>query len=211
MAGLNLLPWQEKAREKKKKQFFGLVGASAGLAAFLTFLGHSYMQYAIEHQGERNQTLNNEIALLDKQIEQIKQLDATRQALLDRMQIIENLQGTRPAIVHLFDEMVNALPKGMYLLTLKQESTTVHLEGKAESYARVSSFMNRLDASPWLKSSNLNIISTDSKAEEKQLLLRDFKLDVTQLLQQTEDEKAKDKDKNQADQVAQNKPAEGKP
>ncbi len=83
------------------------------------------------------------------------------------MQVIEDLQSTRPAIVHLFDEMVNALPKGMYLLSLKQEATKVQLEGKAESYARVSSYMNRLDASPWLSSSNLNIISTKEEAKDR--------------------------------------------
>jgi type IV pilus assembly protein PilN len=102
------------------------------------------------------------------------------------MQVIDDLQSTRPAIVHLFDEMVNAMPKGMYLLHLKQEATKVQLEGKAESYARVSSYMNRLDASQWLSSSNLNIISTanDGKEATDALLLRDFKLDVTQLLRQ---------------------------
>jgi type IV pilus assembly protein PilN len=102
------------------------------------------------------------------------------------MQVIDDLQSTRPAIVHLFDEMVNAMPKGMYLLHLKQEGTKVQLEGKAESYARVSSYMNRLDASQWLSSSNLNIISTEKDAKEATdtILLRDFKLDVTQLLRQ---------------------------
>ncbi len=186
MAGLNLLPWREKEREQKKKQFFTLIGACAGLAVLVVFLAHLYMQSAITYQEERNTLLNKEIAQLDKQIDEIKQLDSTRQALLDRMQIIENLQGTRPAIVHLFDELVTAMPKGMYLTHFKQESTTVRLEGKAESYARVSSFMNRLDASPWLNSSNLNIITTDAKAKEqdKDLLLRDFKLDVTQLLKE---------------------------
>lgn len=186
MAGLNLLPWREKEREQKKKQFFSLIGVFAAVAALMVFLVHTYMQSALEYQDQRNARLNTEIAQLDKQIEQIKQLDTTRQALLDRMQIIENLQGTRPAIVHLFDELVATLPKGMYLTHFKQESTTVRLEGKAESYARVSSFMNRLDASPWLNSSNLNIISIDAKAQEqdKDMLLRDFKLDVTQLLKE---------------------------
>lgn len=214
MAGLNLLPWREKAREQKKKQFFTMVGASIGLAALFTFLGHLYMRSSIDDQEQRNQILKTEISQLDKQIEQIKQLDSTRQALLDRMQIIENLQGTRPAIVHLFDEMVNALPKGMYLLHLKQENTIVHLEGKAESYARISSFMNRLDASPWLKSSNLNIISTDNKAEENKIMLRDFKLDVTQLLHQNDEEKNKDNkegDKAKPATVAQNATQGAKP
>lgn len=190
MAGLNLLPWREKAREEKKKQFFSLVGGSAALAAAAVFGAHQYMQYAIEHQEQRNQYLSTQIAELDKQIKEIEQLDATRQALLDRMQVIEDLQSTRPAIVHLFDEMVNALPKGMYLLYLKQDGTKVQLEGKAESYARVSSYMNRLDASPWLSSSNLNVISTKKEGDNEELVLRDFKLDVTQLLRQTQDDAA---------------------
>jgi type IV pilus assembly protein PilN len=187
MAGLNLLSWREKAREEKKKQFFTLVGVSAALATVAVFGAHQFMLSSIENQEQRNQFLTTEIAALDKQIKEIEKLDTTRQALLDRMQIIEDLQSTRPAIVHLFDEMVNALPKGMYLLSLKQEATKVQLEGKAESYARVSSYMNRLDASPWLSSSNLNIISTKQEAKDADILLRDFKLDVTQLLRQGND------------------------
>ncbi|MEB4593287.1 PilN domain-containing protein [Candidatus Thiothrix sp. Deng01] len=207
MAGLNLLPWREKAREEKKKQFFTLVGISAALAAVGVFAAHLLMQNSMDYQNERNQLLTNEITQLDKQIKEIDELDKTRQALLDRMQIIEDLQSTRPAIVHLFDEMVNALPKGMYLLHLKQDGTTVQLEGKAESYARVSSYMNRLDASSWLSSSNLNIISTDDKAKQKDddILLRDFKLDVKQLLRQGQEEEAKDVTSNKAGKPANTK------
>lgn len=220
MAGLNLLPWREKAREEKKKQFFTLIGASVALAVAGIFAAHQFMQSALEFQGERNKLLTTEIAQLDKQIKEIEALDATRQALLDRMQVIEDLQSTRPAIVHLFDEMVNALPKGMYLLSLKQEGTKVQLEGKAESYARVSSYMNRLDASPWLSSSNLNIISTKEEAKTDEILLRDFKLDVTQLLRQGQDDDSADTtDKtnktakanktNKTDKTAKAKPAAG--
>ena len=103
MAGLNLLPWRDKEREQKKKQFFALLGLSALLAAGLVFLGNLYMNSAMSYQQERNRYLENEISQLDRQIEQIKKLDATKQALLGRMEVIENLQSTRPAIVHLFD------------------------------------------------------------------------------------------------------------
>lgn len=183
MHGLNLLPWREKAREQKKKQFFVLMGFTAALAAAMVFLGHTYMQSSIEHQEQRNAYLKNEIQTLDKQIARIKKLDATKQALLGRMQVIENLQSVRPAIVHLFDEMATALPGGMYLASLKQKDTTVNIVGKAESNARVSSYMNRLDRSEWLSSSNLDIISV-AKEGGRETPLRDFKLDVKQLLKQ---------------------------
>jgi type IV pilus assembly protein PilN len=188
MAGLNLLPWREKAREAKKKEFFNVLAATLMSAVGFVVLGHFYMQSALGYQLERNQMLETEIAALDAQIKQIEELDKTRQALLDRMKVIESLQSTRPAVVHLFDDMVNALPKGMYLVNLQQRGTLVQLEGKAESYARVSSYMNQLDASHWLNSSNLNIISTNA-AQDDGLALRDFKLDVTQLLTQTESSK----------------------
>lgn len=191
MAGLNLLPWREKEREVKKKQFFTLVGATFAGAAGAVLAGHFYMQSLLEHQQNRNQVLQNEITALDEQIKEIESLDKTRQNLIDRMKVIENLQSTRPAIVHLFDEMVRALPKGLYLMHLQQQGTVVHLEGKAESYARVSSYMKQLDDSPWLSSSNLNVISTNlgnandtEVRQNEQLVLRDFKLDVTQLLTQ---------------------------
>ncbi len=195
MAGLNLLPWREKEREAKKKQFFTLVGAAFASAVGVVLAGHFYMQSVMAYQQSRNDHLQSEITALDAQIKEIEALDKTRQSLVDRMKVIENLQSTRPAIVHLFDEMVRALPKGLYLSHLQQQGTLVHLEGKAESYARVSSYMKQLDDSPWLSSSNLNVISTNGggDAGSEQLVLRDFKLDVTQLLTQGNNEADKAK------------------
>ncbi|MFZ1344027.1 PilN domain-containing protein [Thiothrix eikelboomii] len=188
MAGLNLLPWRDKERELKKKQFFALLASSVALAGLIVFAAHTYMRAAVSYQESRNQMLTDEISNLDKQIEQIKKLDSTKQALLDRMQIIETLQSTRPAIVHLFDEMATALPQGMYLEALKQSDTIVHIEGKAESNARVSTYMDSLDRSQWLNSSNLNIISV-ARQDGRPTPLRDFKLDVQQLLEQGKEEK----------------------
>lgn len=186
MNGLNLLPWRDKAREQKKKQFFALIGFAGALAAVMVFLGHTYMKSSIERQEQRNAYLTSEIKTLDKQIAKIKKLDATKQALLGRMEVIENLQSTRPAIVHLFDEMATALPGGMYLASLKQKGSVVNVVGKAESNARVSSYMNRLERSAWLNSSNLSIISA-AQGGGRESHLRDFKLDVKQLLKQSKE------------------------
>jgi type IV pilus assembly protein PilN len=95
------------------------------------------------------------------------------------MTIIEDLQGQRPAIVHLFDEIGTALPEGMYLTSLTQTGDLIKLMGKAESNARVSSYMNRLDESQWLSSSNLNLIKIEKDAKDN-TKLRDFSVDVYQ-------------------------------
>lgn len=180
MAGLNLLPWREEAREKSRKQFMMIAIASVGLGVLTVFGGYSWMEGNISYQEQRNTRLQSEIKRLDKTIAEIKKLDSTRKALLDRIDIIDTLQSTRPSIVHLFDEMVKSLPQGLYLTSLEQKGKTIKLEGKSESNARVSSYMERLDASTWLSSSDLNILSKDK--QQGDIRLRKFVLNVTQLL-----------------------------
>ena len=189
MSGINLLPWRDAARKKSQQQFvMSIVGALA-VGAAVVGSGYTYMEGRINYQNERNAYIDKEIKNLDKVLAEIKTLDANRKALLDRIAVIERLQSTRPGIVHLFDEMVNALPKGLYLTKLQQTNNKIKLEGKAESSARVSSYMNRLNASPWLSSSDLNTISVDSKNKNNNgyTNLRYFSLNVTQLLKSGDD------------------------
>jgi type IV pilus assembly protein PilN len=181
MAGLNLLPWREEARKESQKQFFMMAVAGVVVSSLVVLGVYSFYQDQITKQTTRNQYVQSEIKELDKTIAEIKKLDVTRKALLDRITIIEGLQSTRPGIVHFFDEMVKSLPKGMYLTELEQKDGSIKLAGKAESNARVSSYMNRLDMSPWLSSSALNVIEIDTR-KKKTERLRNFSLSVTQLL-----------------------------
>jgi type IV pilus assembly protein PilN len=185
MSGINLLPWREAARKKSQQQFVMSIVGAVAMGVVAVGAGYTYMEGRISYQEQRNAHIQAEIKRLDKTLEEIKTLDANKKALLDRIAVIEKLQSTRPGIVHLFDEMVNALPKGLYLTELVQENTKIKLEGKAESSARVSSYMNRLNASPWLSSSDLNTIKVDDKDDKSRL--RSFKLNVTQLLTSGED------------------------
>jgi len=192
MAGINLLPWREAARKKSQQLFVMTIVGAAALGAAVVLGGYTYMENRISYQKERNAYIEAEIKKVDIVIEDIKTLDANRKALLDRIGVIETLQSTRPGIVHLFDEMVNALPKGLYLTQLVQEKNKIKLEGKAESSARVSSYMNRLNASPWLSSSDLNTIQVDSENGKNNL--RYFSLNVTQLLTSSDDKENKNGD-----------------
>jgi len=188
MAGINLLPWREAARKKSQQQFVMSIVGAVAVGVLAVGAGYTYMEGRISYQEERNTYIQAEIKRLDKTLEEIKTLDANKKALLDRIAVIEKLQSTRPGIVHLFDEMVNALPKGLYLTQLVQEKNKIKLEGKAESSARVSSYMNRLNASPWLSSSDLNTIKVDHKDDKSRL--RSFKLNVNQFLTQAGDKES---------------------
>lgn len=186
MAGLNLLPWREEARKKSQQAFGILVAATVALGALSVFGAYTYYEGEINYQNERNAYVKAETKRLEKSIKDIKKLDATKKALMERIEVIERLQFARPGIVHLFDEMVNALPKGLFLTKLEQSAGKVKIEGKAESNTRVSSYMKRLNASPWLKSSDLHKISIDNEKDKNRL--RRFKLNVTQVIKVASDE-----------------------
>jgi len=158
MPRINLLPWREAERKRKRQEFFLSIGAAVATAALVILLGRWQMNAAIEHQGERNQIISDEIAELDKQIQEIVGLEKQKERLLARMEIIETLQRSRPEIVHVFDELVRILPEGVYLTYLKQTGTRFEIRGVAQSSTRVSAFMRNIDASEWLADPALQIV-----------------------------------------------------
>jgi len=171
MPRINLLPWREAERKRKRQEFYLSLGAALATAALAILLGQWQMNSAIKHQQARNDYLTGEIALLDKQIEEINGLDAQKQRLLARMEIIETLQRSRPEIVHVFDEIVRVLPEGVYLTYLKQSGTRFEIRGVAQSSTRVSSFMRNIDASEWLAEPTLQIVQTNSKGTGSEFTL----------------------------------------
>ena len=160
MPRINLIPWREAERKRKRQEFgVGALGAlvAAGAIAFLVNL---QMGAAIDNQNERNQYLNDEIAQLDKQITEILALEQQKQRLRARIQVIEQLERSRPEIVHVFDQLVRTIPDGINLTSLKQTDRKLELKGLAQSSTRVASYMRNLEASEWLKDPALDILET---------------------------------------------------
>lgn len=155
MARINLLPWREERRKQRQQEFYVLLGASAVAAVLAVLVSLWYIGTQIDAQNERNNTLAREIKALDAQIAEIEELDRQRDRLIARKEIIEQLQATRSQMVHLFDELVRTLPDGVQLNSIKQAGGTLTLEGFAQSNARVSAYMRNLDASAWLKESEI--------------------------------------------------------
>lgn len=151
MIRINLLPHRAEKRKTLRQQFFALSGVVAVLAGIIWFVGFSYIDGQIERQSEKNTFLKNEIAALDKQIEEIKKLKEQTDLMLSRKQVIEALQANRSETVHLFNELAKQLPSGISLRTIKQEGQKITLTGYAQSNARVSTLMHNLDESPALE------------------------------------------------------------
>ncbi|MDY3197986.1 MAG: PilN domain-containing protein [Pseudomonadaceae bacterium] len=158
MARINLLPWREQLREERKKQFLSILALIVIVAGLLVFLGDRTINGKIDHQNARNEFLRKEIRLLDGRIKEIEQLQARRSQLLERMKIIQDLQGNRPIIVRVFDEMVRTLPDGVYFTSVDMKGSVIGIKGGAESNSRVSNLMRQMDASDWLASPNLTAV-----------------------------------------------------
>ena len=174
---INLLPWREELRQEQKKQFALMSVMTCVLAAAIVGLIHFQMQAKIDYQSSRNRFLTNEIHKVDEEIKEISELQKVRRSLIERMEVIQNLQGSRPSIVHLFTEIVSTVPNGVYLKSLKQTGSKLLVNGQAESNARVSTYMRNLSASEWLKEPNLTIIEVEDIKVNR---VSTFTLTVTQ-------------------------------
>ena len=155
MTRINLLPYREEKRKAKRQQFYGLLGLVSLLACLIVFAVCTAIDGYISAQEGRNAFLKKEIAVLDKQIEEIKRLKDQTQALLARKQIIESLQQNRGETVHLLSELAKQVPEGVYLRSLKQTGIKIAIVGYAQSNARVSTLMRNIEASPWLEQPRL--------------------------------------------------------
>ncbi|WP_242166038.1 PilN domain-containing protein [Lysobacter sp. M15] len=158
MARINLLPWRAERRKQRQKDFLTMLGASALGAALVAFLIVNYYSRQISGQNERNQYLQQKIAEVQKQIDEIAALDEKKAKLLKRKEIIEDLQSDRSQMVHLFDSLVRTIPDGVVLTSVKQEGDKLSLEGRSQSNARVSTYMRSLEGAGWMTKPELSII-----------------------------------------------------
>lgn len=163
MARINLLPWRETQRKRRQRQF-GILTVAAVLATLAVGLAvHFHVEQLIENQEARNAFLQAEIDQLNRKIKEIEELEKTKANLLARMEVIQQLQQSRPEVVHLFDEMVETLPEGVFLTKVEQTGRQVVVEGRAQSNARVSAFMRNIEASPWISEPRLLLIEAKDK------------------------------------------------
>ena len=168
MPSINLLPWREAERKRRQRDFGVAMGGAviAGIAVVMvTMLIYSQM---ISGQQSRNQRLTDEIVELEKSIEEIDGLERQKERLLARMEIIEQLQKSRPEIVHLFDEIVRQLPEGVYLTGLKQTGSRVEIRGVAQSSTRVSALMRQIDSSDWMGDPEVERVETKQAGSSRQ-------------------------------------------
>jgi type IV pilus assembly protein PilN len=163
MARVNLLPWREEQRNQRKTEYLTIVGICAVIALMVWGAVHWHFNERIDYQKSRNDYLQSEIKKLDEKIKEIQELEKEKDRLLARMKAIETLQTSRPIIVHIFDELVDSLPEGVYLKEISQAGKKFTIKGVAQSNARVSNYMRNVEKSDWLKNPTLDVIETSTE------------------------------------------------
>lgn len=174
MTQINLLPWRERKREQEKKMFTTLIGGACLTAVLIVVAINYYASELVSNQTARNQILQNEITRLDGEIAEIKTLKQTRDALISRMTIVQNLQSTRTLMVHLFDELIKVMPSGVYVTKLERQSDVVSLWGYSESNTNISNLMRNIESDAWIQNPLLTEIKKNE--EKKQAADNEFML-----------------------------------
>ncbi|WP_417542513.1 PilN domain-containing protein [Methylophaga thalassica] len=177
MAHINLLPWREERREERQKQFYLAMGATFLFAALIFYLVMGYANSLISDQNQRNTLLQTEITKLDVKIKEIQDLEAQKKRLLARMQVIQDLQESRPKVVKVFDSIARVVPEGIHLEKVVRTGNTITFSGTAESNARVSVFMRQLDENPEYGESRLEVIKRTSTSNNA---IRQFTVEVNE-------------------------------
>lgn len=176
MANINLLPWREEAREKKKRDYLGVLALVFIAAAFVVYLALSFVDLLTEDQRDRNAYLQNEIQQLDKQIAEIKKIKERKSDIEKRTEIILNLQQSRNTPTHILDELVKVIPPGVYLSSVEKKGSVIWIEGRSESNNNVANMMRKIKASEWLQDPAMqSIVSQQEDIRE----LQSFRLKVT--------------------------------
>lgn len=179
MAHINLLPWRERLREERRREFLNVLVGIIIIAGGLVLLVDRYFVAEISTQTARNNFIRAEITILDERVAEITELRQQKEDIRARMNVITDLQGTRPLIVRMFDELVKTLPDGVYYKTLERAGETIAIEGVAESNSRITELLRNLESSDWFREPDLSDISAADAAANSLTEAFTFSLQVT--------------------------------
>ena len=156
--GINLLPWREARRRRQRRQLWTAIVVICIVAASVFATAWWTQSEEISFQTSRNAYLLREIRKVQAQLEEIDQIKQRKKALVARMTIIRQLQQEKVGIVRTLDNLVRALPEGLYFVSAKRSRGSFNLEGIAQSNARVSELMLNLNSSVSFGDSHLEVI-----------------------------------------------------
>lgn len=146
MARINFLPWRETARVQQHRRFLQALAVIMLLGLGLVLLADVGIERLNARQQARNQYLEQANVGLDQQIAAVRELKARRQQLLERMRVIEDLQGNRPTRVRIFQELTRSVPDGLHFTEADLQGQNLSISGVAQANGRIADLLRNLQA-----------------------------------------------------------------
>lgn len=188
MTTINLLPWREERRKQQQQDFIIMLAVAAAIGIAVFFGWKMVVDGKVENQLSRNSYIERELAQLDQQIKEISELEKRRADLVSRMNVIQDLQNSRPYIVYMFDQLVRTLPDGVYYTSIERKGGVFTISGIADSNNRISALMRNLNESDWFKDPDLRTVAATGNGSQENL----FTLTVSQELPTANKDKEKE-------------------
>ncbi|MDX1604971.1 MAG: PilN domain-containing protein [Candidatus Competibacterales bacterium] len=175
---INLIPWREERRQRKHRNFMGVMVFTLILSGLGVLGAHLYMVDLISYQEQRNQMLRNEIARINRVQREIDELQKTEVRLISRLEAIKSLQQSRPDKVVALDTLVRLLPPDVYIQSFNFQGNRITLRGDARLNNVVSDFMRELEQSPVFGEPSLSVVSSEQVGPD--VPVSNFELSVSQ-------------------------------
>ncbi len=142
---INLLPYREEIKQRKKQQFNILMLSALLVGVGLSVLAYVSINSAISNQESRNQFLETEISKLDTDLGEIKKLQQEKENFLAKKQKVEELQEKRSQAAYIIDTLNVLTPENTYLTAVNAENpTTYTITGRAMSDNKIAMLMRAL-------------------------------------------------------------------
>lgn len=179
---INLLPYREERRKRRKAAFFAGLGLAALVGAGVVVAVYLLLQFLTTEQQSRNQYIQAQITLLEAQIKDIANLKSEIESLKSRQRAVEDLQTDRNTPVQLLNDLARLAPEGVYLTAIRQDSKLVTVSGIAQTNERVSEFLRNVSRnSEWLEKPDLievKIANVSTNTRDQRRLL-EFSMKVS--------------------------------
>jgi len=159
MIRINLI---SQTREKpRRRASTGLVGSGQKITVACTLilalaaLGVGWWYWTLRQ--EANQ-LTDDIAVAEQEtarlqalIVQVRQFEARKTQLEQRVTLIEELRRGQSSPVHVLDAVSRSVPEMLWLTQLEQKGADLTIEGRCMTLTSISDFVDNLGRSGWFK------------------------------------------------------------
>lgn len=160
MISVNLLDWRSKRTRILNHRFIVIVVIAAIVSALLTLSIELIISSKLNTVKGNVAYLDSELQSVEGRIKEINQLQQQKDLLLSRRKVIESLQASRPMVVSIFDNIVRAMPDGVYLKDMTRKENVLTLSGVSNTNYAITVLMDNVQKLNWVKDAKLGEIKT---------------------------------------------------